>query len=130
MLQPGLNPALGALGILLLAGMTHAKLTSFIPDLTAREEISFPFLTSKVKCGKHGLELADRLNAHSIVNFYRRIDRLIDVHRRVLEFLGFCDDNGVHMYVHHPEVDSDKKTCWRDTLLELTLGKDRGKVIP
>lgn len=31
------------------------------------------------------------------------------------------------MYAHYPEVDGDKTTYWRETLLELTLRKDRGK---
>lgn len=63
---------------------------------TAREEIYFPFLTSEVKCGKQGPDLADKPNAHSmtitvrgIVEVHRQANRLQDVHRRGFGTLNF-----------------------------------------
>ncbi|KAJ9648666.1 hypothetical protein H2198_010968, partial [Neophaeococcomyces mojaviensis] len=101
---------------------------------TAREDIYFPFLTCEVKCGKQGLDLADRPNTHSmtiiqrgVVDVYRRANRAKDVHRRVLGFSVSHDDNGVRMYAHYPEIDGDKTTYWRETLKDFSLGNDKGK---
>ena len=101
---------------------------------TAREDIYFPFLTSEVKCGKQGLDLADRPNAHSmtialraIVDDYRKAGRSSDVHRRVLTYSISHDDNGVRIYAHYPEIDGDKITFWRDTLKEYGFGSDKGR---
>lgn len=101
---------------------------------TAREDIYFPFLTGEVKCGKQGLDLADRPNAHSmtitlrgVADVYRRANRLKDVHRRVLGFSISHDDNGLRLYAHYPEVEEDNITFWRETLREFSLSNDQGK---
>ncbi|KAK5069380.1 hypothetical protein LTR51_008630 [Lithohypha guttulata] len=101
---------------------------------TAREDIYFPFLTSEVKCGKQGLDLADRPNAHSmtialraIVDIYRKAGRSSDVHRRALTYSISHDDNGVRIYAHYPEIDGDKITFWRETLKEYSFGSDKGR---
>lgn len=58
---------------------------------TAREDTYFLSLTGEVKCGQHGLELANRPNTHSIiitlhgvVDIYRRIKRPSEVQREEL----------------------------------------------
>lgn len=100
----------------------------------AREDIYFPFLTGEVKCGKHGLELADRPNTHSMtialrgfVDIYRRLNRSAEVHRRVLGFSISHDDGGVRIYAHYPEIDGAKTTYWRESLRIFNLGDDKGK---
>jgi hypothetical protein len=95
---------------------------------TAREDIYFPFLTSEVKCGKQGLDLADRPNAHSmtialrgIVELYRKANRAADVHQRVLGYSISHDEHNARIYAHYPEIDGDKTTYWRETIKELNL---------
>lgn len=95
---------------------------------TAREEIYFPFLTSEIKCGKQGLDLADRPNAHSmtialrgIVDLYRRANRALEVHGRALGFSISHDDQFAKIYVHYPEIDGDRTTFWRETVKVITL---------
>jgi len=101
---------------------------------TAREDIYFPFLTSEVKCGKQGLDLADRPNSHSttialrgIVDLYREANRASEVHGRALAFSISPDDNRVRIYVHHPEINGDETTFWRETLKEFNFGNEQGK---
>ncbi|KAK5246698.1 hypothetical protein LTR20_007367 [Exophiala xenobiotica] len=101
---------------------------------TAREDIYFPFLVSEVKCGKQGLDLADRPNAHSmtialrgIVDVYRKAGRAAEVHRRVLGFSMSHDDRSARIYGHYPEIDGESTTYFRDTIRELTFGDGKGK---
>jgi hypothetical protein len=101
---------------------------------TAREDIYFPFLVSEVKCGKQGLDLADRPNAHSmtialrgIVDLYRKADRAPEVHRRVLGFSISHDDRTARIYAHYPEIDGESTTYFRDTIRALTFGDGEGK---
>ena len=100
----------------------------------AREDIYFPFLTAEVKCGKQGLDLADKPNIHSmtiqmrgIVDLYRKINRPNDVHGRVLGFSISHDDNGERIHAYYPEIDGDETTYWRETLKEFGVGSDNGK---
>lgn len=101
---------------------------------TAREDIYFPFLTSEVKCGKQGLDLADRPNTHSmtialrgIVDLYRKANRSSDVHRRALGFSISHDDNSARIYVHYPEIDGNDTVYWRNTIKELNFRDGRGR---
>ena len=102
---------------------------------TAREDIYFPFLTGEIKCGKQGLDLADRPNAHSmacvlrgIVDLYRKTKHADDVHRRVLGFSISHDDNGARIYAHYPEIDGENTTYWRETLDDFTFGHNSGEL--
>lgn len=101
---------------------------------TAREDIYFPFLTAEVKCGKQGLDLADKPNIHSmtiqmrgIVDLYRKINRPKDVHGRVLGFSISHDDNGERIHAYYPEISGDETSYWRETLKEFWIGSDSGK---
>lgn len=101
---------------------------------TAREEIYFPFLTSEVKCGKQGLDLADRPNTHSmtialrgIVDIYRKANRSSEVHRRALGFSISHDDNSARICAHYPEINGDNTTYWCDRIKELNFGDEKGK---
>jgi len=101
---------------------------------TAREDIYFPFLTSEVKCGKQGLDLADRPNTHSmtvalrgIVDLYRKANCASDVHRRALGFSISHDEHNARIYVHYPEIDGENTTYWRETIKELNLGDGKGR---
>lgn len=96
---------------------------------TAREDIYFPFLTSEVKCGKQGLDLADRPNAHSmtialrgIVDLFRKANRAADVHRRALGFSISHDDRTARIFAHYPEIDGEQTTFWRETIQEVNIG--------
>ena len=101
---------------------------------TAREDIYFPFLTSEVKCGKQGLDLADRPNAHSmtialrgIVDLYRKANRSSDIHRRALGFSISHDDNIARIYVHYPEISGNNTVYWRDRVGKLDFGDGKEK---
>ncbi|KAJ9611864.1 uncharacterized protein PV06_11220 [Exophiala oligosperma] len=101
---------------------------------TAREDIYFPFLTSEVKCGKQGLDLADRPNAHSmtvalrgIVDVFRKANRASEVHRRALGYSISHDDRSVRIYAHYPEVDGENTLYFRETIKELNVGDERGE---
>ncbi|KAK5203095.1 hypothetical protein LTR99_011068 [Exophiala xenobiotica] len=78
----------------------------------ARKDIYFPFLISEVNCGKQGLDLADRPNAHSmtvalrgVVPVYRKAGRAAEVHRRVLGYSISHDHRSARIYAHYPEID-------------------------
>ncbi|KIW13813.1 hypothetical protein PV08_06593 [Exophiala spinifera] len=101
---------------------------------TAREDIYFPFLTSEVKCGKQGLDLADRPNAHSmtvalrgVVDVFRKANRASEVHRRALGYSISHDDRSVRIYAHYPEVDGENTLYFRETIKELNIGDERGE---
>lgn len=103
---------------------------------TAREDIYFPFLTAEVKCGKQGLELAEKPNLHSmtiqmrgIVDLYRKINRPQDVHRRVLGFSISHDEYAERIHAYYPEINGDETTYWRVKLKDFSLGSDHGKDI-
>ncbi|KAJ9616184.1 hypothetical protein H2204_014028 [Knufia peltigerae] len=101
---------------------------------TAREDIYFPFLTSEVKCGKQGLDLADLPNAHSmtvalrgIVDVFRKANRASEVHRRVLGYSISHDDRSVRIYAHYPEVQGENTLYYRETIKELNVGDKSGE---
>ncbi|KAK5313536.1 hypothetical protein LTR93_010840 [Exophiala xenobiotica] len=101
---------------------------------TAREDIYFPFLTSEVKCGKQGLDLADRPNAHSmtvalrgIVDVFRKANRASEVHGRALGYSISHDDRSVRIYAHYPEVKGENTSYFRDTIKEVNFGDERGE---
>lgn len=101
---------------------------------TAREDIYFPFLTAEVKCGRIGLELADRANMHSmivgmrgIVDLYRRVGRPNDIHRRLLGLSISHDDNSIRIHAYWPEIDGDHTTYWRGYSKDFSIGNDEGR---
>lgn len=101
---------------------------------TAREEMYFPFFTGEVKCGRQGLDLADRPNAHSmtihmrgVVDIYRRADRLTELHRRALGFSMSHDDKTARLYVHYIEIDDDEPTYYMKALPEISFGNNKGE---
>ena len=101
---------------------------------TAREDIYFPFLTAEVKCGRAGLELADRANMHSmvvgmrgIVDLYRKVGRPNDIHRRLLGLSISHDDNSIRMHAYWPEIDGDQTTYWRGYSKDFSIGNDEGR---
>ncbi|KAK5080169.1 hypothetical protein LTS08_008911 [Lithohypha guttulata] len=101
---------------------------------TAREEMFFPFFTGEVKCGRQGLDLADRPNAHSmtihmrgIVDLYRRASRLPDLHRRALGFSMSHDDQTARLYVHYVEIDHEEPTYYMQALPKVNFGDNQGE---
>ncbi|KAK5311994.1 hypothetical protein LTR93_011507 [Exophiala xenobiotica] len=101
---------------------------------TAREDIYFPFLTSEVKCGKQGLDLADRPNAHSmtvalrgIVDVFRKANRASEVHGRALGYSISHDDRSVRIYARYPEVEGENTLYFRETIKELNVGDEMGE---
>jgi hypothetical protein len=84
---------------------------------TARKDVYFPFLTSEMKCGKQGLDLADRPNTHSmtialqgIIDLYRKANHTADIHRRALGFAISHDEHYIRSYAHYPEINGDNTT--------------------
>jgi hypothetical protein len=78
---------------------------------TALDDMLFPFLTTEIKCGAQGLDIADRQNAHSmtvavraLVELYRMVDRLKELHGLVLAFSISHDHRAVRIYGHYAEI--------------------------
>ena len=101
---------------------------------SATPEMYFPFLTSEVKCGEEALNIADRQNAHSmtvairgIVELYRQVERVEELHRQVLGFSISHDHRQVRIYAHYPEIESLNTKCYRHTLREFIITDDDGK---
>ena len=101
---------------------------------TAREEMYFPFFTGEVKCGRQGLDLAGRPNAHSmtihmrgVVDIYRRAGRLLDLHRRALGFSMSHDDKIARLYVHYVEIAGEEPTYYMKALPEISFGNNQGE---
>ena len=101
---------------------------------TAREDIFFPFLTSEIKCGKEALDLADRQNAHSmtlavrgIVELYRKAEREVEVHRKIVAFSISHDDKHVRIYGHYPEIDGQTTAYYRHTIEDFPYSRENGK---
>ncbi|KAI4138627.1 MAG: hypothetical protein LQ341_004583 [Variospora aurantia] len=95
---------------------------------TATYKIYFPFLTSEVKCGQQGLDIADRQNAHSmtvavrgIVELYRIVGRAQELHRKVLGFSLSHDHRTVKIYSHYAEIDGPGTTYYRHVLEEFAI---------
>ncbi|KAF4546982.1 Hypothetical protein D9617_77g092360 [Elsinoe fawcettii] len=101
---------------------------------TAREDIYFPYLTAEVKCGRQGLDLAERPNMHSmtvamrgVVDLYRRAGRTEEVHRRVLGFTISHDDAIERIHAYYPEINGDETTYWRKVIKEFAIGSHNGE---
>ncbi|KAF4547061.1 Hypothetical protein D9617_62g044180 [Elsinoe fawcettii] len=101
---------------------------------TAREDFYFPFLTAEVKCGRQGLDLAERPNMHSmtvamrgIVDLHRRANRASEVHRRVLGFTISHDDATERIHAYYPETDGEETTYWRKVVEEFAIGSQDGE---
>lgn len=103
---------------------------------TATYKVYFPFFTSKVKFGQQGLDIADRQNAHSmtvavrgIVELYRIVGRVQELHRKVLGFSLSHDHRTVRIYSHYAEIDGPGTTYYRHILEEFAIlgreSKDR-----
>jgi len=80
----------------------------------------FPFVMCEVKCGENGLYIADRQNAHSasmavnaIVELYRAVSRVMELHQKNLFFSISHDDTIVKIYGHYALIDGDKTTFYR-----------------
>ena len=84
------------------------------------DDIFFPFLTCEAKCGKEGLDTADRQNAHSasiavntIVQLYKKVNRQEEVNRKVLAFSISHDNTTVRIYGHYPVINGDTTKFYR-----------------
>ncbi|KAL6240884.1 hypothetical protein RBB50_012143 [Rhinocladiella similis] len=99
-----------------------------------RRKLNIEPTENEVKCGKQGLDLADRPNTHSmtialrgIVDIYRKANRSSEVHRRALGFSISHDDNSARICAHYPEINGDNTTYWCDRIKELNFGDEKGK---
>lgn len=102
------------------------KLQPFIGDPSSSSYfmgtyyMHFPFLTCEVKCGSAGLDIADRQNLHSmtlavraIVELFRLVNRVEELHREVLAFSVSHDHETVRIHGHFPVIEGTKTTYWR-----------------
>lgn len=101
---------------------------------TATYKIYFPFLTTEVKCGQQGLDIADRQNAHSmtvavrgIVELYRIVGRAQELHRKVLGFSISHDHRTVRVYSHYAEIHGQGTTYYRHILKVVDILSEDGK---
>jgi hypothetical protein len=93
----------------------------------------FPFVTCEVKCGSAGLDIADRQNLHSmtlavrgIVELFRLVHRVEELHREVLAFSVSHDHETVRIYGHFPVIEGTKTTYWRVPLRKYDFTERRG----
>ncbi|KAJ9657865.1 hypothetical protein H2198_004061 [Neophaeococcomyces mojaviensis] len=88
-----------------------------------RTGMMFPFFTCEVKCGKEGLNVADRANTNSmtialrmVVDPHRKANNVMAVHRKILGFSISHDGSDIRVYGHYPEVDGDLTRYFRRTI--------------
>ncbi|KAF2175336.1 hypothetical protein K469DRAFT_69192 [Zopfia rhizophila CBS 207.26] len=93
---------------------------SYQSPLMATHYMYFPILTSEVKCGTTGLELADRQNAQSmgiavraIVSIFQRAKRESELHRELLTFSVSHDHRTVRLHGWYPIFKGNKFTVHR-----------------
>lgn len=97
----------------------------------ARHGILFPFFTAEVKCGREGLETADRANTNSmtialraVVELYRRAGEVTKVHREILGFSISHNHESVRIYGHYPEISGDTTTYYRTPIRRFFYADD------
>ncbi|KAM3072129.1 hypothetical protein ACMFMG_008589 [Clarireedia jacksonii] len=104
--------------------------------LMATRYMYFPFLTSEVKCGTAGLELADRQNAHSMGIAVRAIvlpfmlaRRHMELHRRILTFSISHNHDTVRLHGWYIIIDGTTYTIHRHVIRSFDLldmdGRDK-----
>ena len=93
----------------------------------------FPFFTCEVKSDSMSLDIADRQNLHSmtlglrgIVELFRSVNRVDELHRRILTFSVSHDEETVRIYGHFPVIDGAKTTYWRHILRKCNYADPRG----
>lgn len=93
----------------------------------------FPFFSCEVKCGSAGLDIADRQNLHSmtlavrgIVELFRLVNRVEELHREVLAFAVSHDHETVRIYGHFPVIEGTKTTYWRYPLRKYDFTERKG----
>ena len=96
--------------------------------------MSFPFLTSEVKCGMAGIGIADRQNAHSmtlavrgLVEFFRLAKQEHELNREVITFSIFHDHQMVRIYGHYPEIHGSKTKIYHHLIHAFDITSLDGK---
>ena len=115
------------------------KLQSFLGDPSSLSyfkgtySMYFPFFTCEVKPGSAGLDIADRQNLHSmtlaargVVELFRLVGRVEELHREVLAFSVSHDCQSVRIYCHYPMIEGTKITYWRQALRKYDFTERKG----
>ena len=89
-------------------------------------QMLFPFLMCEVKCGREGLDIADRQNMHSCsvavrsllrivqeADKYRSEEKLVSLNGQVLVFSISHDQQDARLYGHYATVQGEKWTYYR-----------------
>ncbi len=99
--------------------------------LMATDEMYFPFLTSKVKCGNEALNIADRQNAHSaavaanaVVELYRLVSRQDELNQKILTFSISHDNEVVRMYGHYALINGKDTSFYRHSIKKFDFISD------
>ncbi len=102
--------------------------------LVATDEMYFPFLTSEVKCGNEGLNIADRQNAHSaavaanaVVELYRLVSRQDELHRKILTYSISHDNEAVRMYGHYALIKENNTLFHRHPIKKFDFTNEDGE---
>jgi hypothetical protein len=118
-----------------------AKLRLFLKIYMAREvsffrstdDMYFPFLTTEVKCGPQGLDIADRHNAHAstlgaraIVELFRLAGREQMLSRQTLTFSISHNEHSVRIHACYPLMEDNRTSFYRYTLREFSFTADGG----
>lgn len=104
--------------------------------LMATHYMYFPFLTSEVKSGTAGLDVADRQNGHSmgvavraIIFLYQLAKRQTELHRRLLAFSVSHNHDTVRLHGWYPVMNADNYTIHRHLIRSFNIvdmgGRDK-----
>ena len=111
------------------------------------EHFYFPFIMCEVKCGEHGLNIADRQNAHSasmavnaIVQLHRAASQAYELHQetqelprpeelhgKILAFSISHDHTMVKIYGHYALIEGDRTTFYRHLVHSFDLTAMAGR---
>ncbi|KAK9434866.1 phosphatidylserine decarboxylase [Metarhizium brunneum] len=116
------------------------RLEPFIGDVFSRSYFAatyrmyFPFFTSEAKCGREGLDVADRQNAHSmaiavtaVVELFKAVGREKELDGEILIFSVSHDNESVRIYGWYPATGASKTTIHRHTIRKFNFTELDGR---
>ncbi|KAL2415544.1 hypothetical protein ABEF95_011750 [Exophiala dermatitidis] len=96
--------------------------------VAATYNMYFPFLTSEVKCGATGLDIADRQNAHSqsvilhgLTTLFRLVGRENELNQEINGFSISHSDADVRIYGHYAVINEKDVRFYRHSIAEFNI---------
>jgi hypothetical protein len=94
----------------------------------ATYDVYFPFLTSEVKCGASGLDIADRQNLHSqsvllrgLFELFRLVGRKEELHNTINGFSYSHSDEDVRIWAHLIVMNGDGPEFYREPIARFCI---------